>query len=209
MQTMRNMLIFAALFVLAALAPAGARPAAGPGALGEVKAVDVTLWDLELINQDGRKVKFKTDVVGDRVVVIIPFYTTCTTSYPILIYTFTRLQELLGRRLGKEVTLVSVSVDPRTDIPIRLKAFANRQKAGPGWVFLSGDKNNLAITLAGIGILFSSNLDEHNHTPFTVVGGAGMQWKRFYGYPSPELLLSNINTMVASPQRGGKSERTK
>jgi len=207
MQTMTKTLLLAALLVLAALAPTGARTAAGPGATGEVKTLDATVRDLELIDQDGRKVKFKTDVVSDRVVVVVPFYTTCTTAYPILIYTFTRLQELLGQRLGREVTLVSVSVDPRTDIPIRLKAYANRQKAAPGWVFLTGDRNNLALTLEGLGILFSSNLDEHNHTPFTVVGGAGMQWKRFYGYPSPELLLDHINTMIASPQRGGKSER--
>jgi protein SCO1/2 len=162
----------------------------------DIKTVDVKLHDLELVNQDGQKVRFKSDVVGNRIVVLIPFYTTCTTAYPILIYTFTRLQDLLGERLEKEVVLISVSVDPRTDIPVRLKAFSRRQKARPGWIFLTGERNNLTKILLGVGILFSQNLDDHNHTPFTVVGGEGRDWKRFYGFPSPELLRDHIKTLL-------------
>jgi len=172
----------------------------------DVKPVDVKLHDLELVDQDGEKVRFKRDVVGDKVVAIIPFYTTCTTAYPILIYTFSRLQDLMGDQLGREVVLVSVSVDPRTDIPVRLKAFARRQKARPGWLFLTGDKTSLAKALLGVGILPSQNLNDHNHTPLTVVGGEGRTWKRFYGFPSPELLESHIQTLLAS-KKGSAEEK--
>ena len=141
---------------------------------------------------------------GDRVVAVIPFYTTCTTAYPILIYTFSRLQKLMGEQLGKEVGLVSVSVDPRTDIPVRLKAFALRQKAKQGWSFLTGERSDLAKILLGVGILPSQNLDDHNHTPLTVVGGEGKNWKRFYGFPSPELLQSHIQTLLAVRSVPGK-----
>jgi protein SCO1/2 len=157
------------------------------------EAVPVKLLDLELVDQDGGKVKFKSDVIGDRVAVIIPFYTTCTTAFPILIFMFTRLQETLGDRLGKDVVLVSVSVDPRTDIPVRLKAYARRQKAKPGWVFLSGDRNNLGQVLLGVGVLFSPNLEDHNHIPITLVGSAHSEWRRFHGFPSPEQILGEIN----------------
>lgn len=193
----------ALLAVLALALPLAAPPARG-AAPEEVKRIGVTLEDRVLVNQDGRKVRFRSDVVGDRVTVLIPFYTTCTTSYPILVYTFTRLQELLGERLGKEVVLVSVSVDPRTDIPIRLKDFARRQRARPGWVFLTGDKTTLTMTLYGIGILFSQNLEDHNHTPFTIVGSARGEWKRFYGFPSPEMLLAQVDTLLSVPEEGGR-----
>jgi protein SCO1/2 len=164
----------------------------------DLKTVEVKLQDVEIVDQDGRKLRFKSDIVGGKVVVLIPFYTTCTTAYPILIYTFTRLQNSLGDRLGKEVVLVSVSVDPKTDIPVRLKAFARRQKARPGWIFLAGERDNLTKILLGVGILSSQNLDDHNHTPFTVVGGEGRDWKRFYGFPSPELLNSHIQNLLVS-----------
>jgi protein SCO1/2 len=170
---------------------------AGKSPSPDRESVNVKLLDVELVDQDGNKVKFKSEVVGDRIAVIIPFYTTCTTAYPILIFMFTRLQEVLGDRLGKEVVLVSVTVDPRTDIPVRLKAFARRQKAKPGWVFLSGDRIKLGQVLLGVGVLYSPNLEQHNHIPITLVGSADSDWRRFHGFPSPEQILGEINKSLA------------
>jgi protein SCO1/2 len=173
----------------------------------EAKTVNVKLLDLELVDQDGKKVRFKSEVIGDRVAAIVPFYTTCTTAYPILIFIFTRLQDMLGDRLGKEVVLVALSVDPRTDIPIRLKAFARRQKAKPGWLFLSGEMTTLSTVLAGIGIQYivGQSVDEHQHVPLTLVGDARGEWKRFYGYPPPEVLMTQINNLLAvRGESGGK-----
>lgn len=166
----------------------------------EAKNVVVELSDLELWDQDGKSLRFKSDVVGDRVAAIVPFYTNCTTAYPILIFVFGKLQELLGEQLGKEVVLISVSVDPRTDIPVRLKAFATRKKAKPGWEFVSGERSNLAKVLEGIGVQYivGQSLDEHNHIPLTMVGDPRGTWKRFYGYPSPEVLFEEIKRLLAS-----------
>ncbi len=159
------------------------------------ESLNVKIHDLDLLDQDGRKLRFKSELLGDRVAAIVPFYTTCTTAYPILIFTFSRVQEMLAERLGKEVVLISVSVDPRTDIPVRLKAFARRQKARPGWVFLTGDMGNLAQVLQGIGVQYivGQSTDEHQHIPLTLVGRPGGEWRRFYGYPSPEMLMGQIN----------------
>ena len=174
----------------------------------DVRSVPVKLHDLELVDQDGKKIKFKSEVIGDRVAAVVPFYTTCTTAYPILIFIFTRLQEMLGDRLGKEVVLVSVSVDPKTDIPVRLKAFARRQKAKPGWLFLSGEMSTLSTVLAGIGIQYivGQSLDEHQHVPLTLVGDMGGEWKRFYGYPPPEVLMGQINKSIAARVDSGKKK---
>jgi protein SCO1/2 len=160
--------------------------------------VKVELQDIELVDQDGGRVKFKSDVIGDRAAVVIPFYTTCTTAFPILIFIFTRLQDMLGERLGREVVLVSVTVDPRTDIPVRLKAFAKKQRARPGWVFLSGDRNSLGQVLWGVGVLFSSNLEEHNHIPITMVGSSWGEWRRFHGFPTPEQLMGQVEEALAA-----------
>ena len=181
-------------------------------ALGEVTAggrkVDVELHDLELWDQDGATVRFKADVIGDRVAAIIPFYTNCTTAYPILIFVFTRLQDLLGQHLGKDVVLVSVSVDPRTDIPARLKAFAAKKKAKPGWVFVSGEHSSLGKVLDGIGVqyLVGQSLDERSHIPLTLVGDPRGEWKRFYGYPSPEVLLEEIKRVLSARESGAPGQ---
>lgn len=175
--------VFAALLI----------PGLPSGAVAEgARALEAQLHDLPVVNQDGDRVLFKSEVVGDRLAVVIPFYTTCTTAYPILVFTFTRLQDLLGERLGREVVLVSVTVEPKIDTPVRMKGYARRQKAKPGWIFLGGEKQDLEKILFGIGVLPTENLVEHNHTPLTVIGGSEGQWQRFHGYPSPELLHSEI-----------------
>ncbi len=180
---------------------------AGAGRSGELlmlaqapkkESINVELHDLDLIDQDGRSVKFKRDIIGNRLAVIVPFYTNCTTNYPILIYTFSRLQQMLGERLDRDVVLISVSVDPKTDIPIRLKDFAKRNKAGEGWVFLSGERSNLGRVLWGIGVLFSTNIEEHNHVPITMVGSDGGEWRRIHGFPSPSQVLMQIEELLAA-----------
>ena len=157
---------------------------------------DVELHDVTVTDQNGTMLKFESEIVGDRIAVVIPFYTTCTTAYPILIHTFTRLQNMLADKLGKEVVLVSVSVEPKIDTPIRMKAYARRQKARPEWIFLTGEKNDLEKMLYGIRLLPSENLVEHNHNPITIVGGVKHEWRRYHGFPSPELLQAEINEIM-------------
>jgi hypothetical protein len=67
-------------------------------------------------------------------------------------------------------------------------------------VFVSGERNNLAKVLDGIGVQYivGQSLDEHNHIPLTMVGDPRGEWKRFYGYPSPEVLLEEIHRVLAS-----------
>jgi protein SCO1 len=162
---------------------------------------DVRLLDLELVDQEGNSARFKSDIVGDRIAVIIPFYTSCPSSYPILICMPSRVQERLGERLGEEVVLIAVTVDPRGDAPQRLKAYACRQKARPGWIFLTGERDNLAQVLLGACALFSPKLEAHHHIPITLVGSLWGQWKRFHGFPSPDRIMQEINRLLAVRQK--------
>ena len=82
--------------------------------------------DVELLNQDGQTMRFYSDVLKDRVVVINTFFTTCTGSCPPMNRNLEKVQEALGDRLGKDAFLVSMSVDPETDTPVRLKEYSRR-----------------------------------------------------------------------------------
>jgi len=79
----------------------GERGKTGAGPDTEVRPATVNLPDVELLDQDGNRVRFRSDVVKDRLVVIDAIYTTCPLVCPILSATFSDLQELLGDRLGK------------------------------------------------------------------------------------------------------------
>jgi protein SCO1/2 len=197
--TIAAMLVFAALNPPAAVAGSGhkgghsghAMPA--PGTAPRGKAVDIELLDLKLVDQDGRKVRFKSDVIGDRLAIIDTFYTTCDTICPILSGLFVNLQHKLGSRLGRDVLLVSISVDPGTDIPARLRKYAKRHGAKPGWIFLTGGKRSIDRVLRGIGAYVR---DYTQHAPAILVGdGRHGGWTRYYEFPKPELILGRLDEL--------------
>jgi protein SCO1/2 len=164
----------------------------------QVGEATVKLADVEVLDQDGRRLNFRKDVVGDRIAVIDTIYTTCPLICPLLSAVMLDVQGALGDRLGKEVTLVSVTVDPNTDIPPRLKEFAERWEAKPGWLFLTGAKPDVDAVLKGLDA-YATDFTEHP-AMFLVGDGKTGVWTRFYGFPSPEQIVARIEEL-----RGRKS----
>ena len=65
------------------------------------------------------------------------FFTTCTGPCPVLSSRMADLAQSVARTKGK-VKIVSITVDPETDTPERLQAYAKKYGAGTNWWFLSG-----------------------------------------------------------------------
>jgi protein SCO1/2 len=164
--------------------------------------VDVRLHDLELVTQDGERVKFKSDVIGDKLVAINFIYTSCTTICPISNAIFTQLQGMLGERQGQEVILISLSIDPARDIPRRMKKEAQKFRAKPGWIYLTGKKGIVDQVLKGLDAYYP---DYTQHPPMAIVGdGKTGTWKRYFGFPHPEHLMTMIDKLKA--ERLAKAE---
>ena len=154
----------------------------------QVRAGDrVTLIDHELVDRTGDKKRFVSEVIGDRKAVIAGIYTGCTTICPITTLIFAELQEALGDRLGEEVRLISLSVDPSNDTPARLAEAADEIGARPGWFWLTGPSALQNEVLLGIGA-YSTDVTEH--PPVFVVGdGATGEFVQLYGFPSVDEFL--------------------
>ena len=162
------------------------------------RSTEVDLRDLMLVDQDGRQVKFVSDVIGDRIVVMDFVYTSCTTICPVLSALFGQVQGKLGDHLGEDVILVSVSVDPTRDTPQRLKAYAARHQARPGWIWLTGPKTTMDDVLDGLG---AYSPDFENHPSMVLVGdGRTGEWSRFFGFPSPDRIMDQVNALQAARQ---------
>ena len=104
--------------------------------------------------------------------------------------TFARVQQKLGPAVGKEVVLISVSVDPVTDVPPRMKAYLSKFGAQPGWLFIGGAKLDVDALLRALGAYVS---DKNDHTPMILVGNekAGF-WTRAFGLASADKLAGII-----------------
>jgi len=98
--------------------------------------------DVTLINQDGKKVKFKSVMESDKLVVVDFIFGTCTTICPVLSAGYLNLQKKLGAESSK-VHLVSISIDPENDTPKVMKEYLKRYRAKPGWDFLTGSRRDI------------------------------------------------------------------
>ena len=165
------------------------------------ESADIDLRDRTLINQDGEEVRFVSDVIGDRIVVIDFVYTTCTTICPVLSALFAQLQDKLGDQLDEDVVMVSLSVDPVRDTPQRLRAYAAKHRAGDGWVWLTGAKPTVDDVLTGVGA-YSANFEEH--PPMVLVGdGRTGEWQRLFGFPNPDRIMKLVNELQERRRAGG------
>jgi cytochrome oxidase Cu insertion factor (SCO1/SenC/PrrC family) len=155
--------------------PATAHASSEPSA----KGATMDIPDVAVLDQEGNKLHFYTDLIKDKTVAINFIFTNCTTICPPLAATCARLQKEMGDKVGKDVHLISISVDPVTDTPERLKAWGAKFKAGPGWTFVTGEKQEIDKLLNALGAAVSKRED---HTPALIIGNDGKGvWTRTYG----------------------------
>ena len=158
-------------------------------------ATRMNIPDTELLDQNGRKIHFYTDLVKGQTVVINFIFTTCTTICPPLGATFARVQKELGDKVGRDVRFISISVDPATDTPERLKARGAKLHAGDGWTLLTGNKPQVDELLRALG---ASSARREDHSPTILIGNDALgTWTRSYGLASTSQLVQIINDAMA------------
>ena len=150
--------------------------------------------DVEILDEQGQKRKFYADLVKGKIVIINFVYTTCKDICPLSGDNFARLQTLLGERLGKEVYLLSISTDPETDSPLKLKAWSERFKPKAGWTFVTGEKMPMQTLLQA---LTGEGVRRGFHTPVALlINDQSGAWVRTYGLESPKRLTQILDELA-------------
>jgi len=172
----------------------------------ETQALDrLEIPDIAVVDQDGKALRFYSDLVAGRVVAVNFIFTTCTTICPPMGATFAKLQKLLGDRAGRDVRLISVSIDPVSDTPERLKAWSQKFGAGPGWTLVTGERTEINRLLKALGS-YAPNIGDHS--PLVLLGNdARHRWTRAYGLAPPAKLAELIDE-IAAPAGGVKKGST-
>ena len=109
----------------------------------------VKFANVPLLDQNGKTVRLEQDLVQGKIVVMSFIYTSCTTVCPVVSSIMGKVQKQLGARVGEEVQLVSISIDPQRDDPKRLQDYARTFQRGPGWSWLTGSPQSINETLKG------------------------------------------------------------
>jgi len=185
---LQNRIGFAVLLVTMA-AMLGPMPAnaASPGGPGYFPNAPLT-------TQDGNVVHFYDDLLKGKSVVINLIYTRCSASCPLETAKLSQVQRLLGGRVGKDIFFYSISIDPVNDTPETLKAYADKFHAQPGWLFLTGKKEDILLISKKLGL--SSLTDAANpdgHQPALMIGKeATNEWMMNSAVDNPQFLAATI-----------------
>ena len=192
----RIVLILGVALVLTVSAPAlSGESAVEPTARQTDRAAALSYFgDVELINQYGEPMRLYSDLLEGKVVVVNVFFTSCTGVCPIMAKTLERIQEWLGDRLGSQVHLVSISVDPANDTPPRVAEYAERFGAKRGWYFLTGEPSNVHAALDKLGQ--RARVPEA-HSNLLIVGNepTGL-WKKAIGLAELEDLIPVVQSVL-------------
>ena len=87
-----------------------------PTATSDVNSGPNRFPNVQLITQDGKKVRFYDDLIKGKVVALELMYTTCKYNCPLETARLAQVQKMLGDRMGKQVFFYSSRLSP-TKIP--------------------------------------------------------------------------------------------
>lgn len=126
-----------------------------------------------LYDQAGKPVRFYDDLVKDKTVIINLMYTGCGETCPANTAELAKINDLLGQRMGRDIIMVSLSIDPVADTPARLKQYWESFGAKPGWLFLTGKPGEVDRLRRELGAYDLDPLIDANptqHAGFITVG---------------------------------------
>lgn len=182
--------------LLGAGAAFGGAPDAGSG--GAVWGADY-FPDTALITHEGKKVRFFSDLIKNKVVAINFIYTNCPDACSLETARLREVQKILGERVGRDVFIYSITIDPDYDTPQVLKRYAEKFQVGPGWLFLTGKEADITLLRKKLGLYNeegrSEKLQEHNLS--NIIGNqATGQWMKSSPYENPYVLATQLGSWL-------------
>ncbi len=177
--------------------PQAAAPLAPGAASAGTRDARSYFTDLELLTQDGRKVRFYSDVLDGRTVLINVIYTNCKDACPLITQQLNEVRSRIPDLFGSRVFFVTLSSDPILDSPKLLKQFAQKQNADvAGWTFLTGRKEHIDHILKKLG---QYSEDKEDHSTLIIAGNVpAKRWTKIRP-DAPAAAIAERLTLLAGP----------
>ena len=183
------------------------RPVARPLPPNRVEMIrDANLPNIVLTDHEGRRVRFYDDLVRGRVVAINFMYASCTKTCELSSQNMARLQDLLGARLGPDLQLYSISLDPEHDGPAALSAYRDKHGAKAGWTFLAPESvADVALLRRKLGVYEPDpviDADLTSHTGMIVAGNEPRgRWTMIPSLVHPVRIAQALERLILPPEQ--------
>ena len=151
--------------------------------------------DTEVIDQNGKKQRFYSDVLKGRVVLISFIFTNCEFACPMQAQKLKQARAMMVPAIKDEVWFVTLSVDPERDTPEAMKKFAERQGVDESrWIFLTGTKENMDFLVKRLG---QYTPDIESHTTLMLAGNTiTRHWTRVMPMMPPDGIAQQMRSLV-------------
>ncbi len=170
-------------------------PLAGYAQQSEEERARQYFTDTEVIDQNGNKLRFYSDVLRNRVVLISFIFTNCDYACPMQAQKLKQTRALMVPAIKDEVWYVTLSVDPERDTPEAMKKFAEKQGLDESrWIFLTGEKRNVEFLIKKLG-QYTQNIEAH--TTLMLAGNDRTRhWTRVLPMVPPDGIAKQMRALV-------------
>ena len=152
--------------------------------------------DTKLKTQADRTVRFYSDALKGKVVLMNFVFTQCGDACPLITAKLVQAKNELGEAFGQEVRFVSISIDPHNDRPQDLAKFAKKFDAvHPEWLFLTGEPANIEAVTKKLG---AWNDDIESHSTAIIIGSPRQgKWKKVRPDAPAKAIAMELRQLVA------------
>ena len=183
-----------AAFLSVSSAPAVAGNAPADEVAAEAKARDY-FSNVELIDQNGRSLRFYDEVLKDNVVVISFIFTNCQSACPLMTRNLTMIRDMLREDERRAIQFVSISIDPLRDTPSAMKEFAQKHEADvDGWLFLTGQPDDVDFVTKRLGS-FTDDPEAHT-TTLLAANVPNAHWTKIPPNVPPNGVVARLRLLV-------------
>ncbi len=156
--------------------------------------------NVELVTHEGRRVRFYDDLVKGKIVLVSFMFTACEGICPRTTANLVQVQRALGERAGRDVFIYAITLDPEHDDPSALARYAERAKAGPGFLFLTGRHGDIERLRRKLGVYDPDpaiDADKTQHGGIVVYGNEAIgRWGAVPGIGSAEMIVRALQHVM-------------
>src|ERR1700730_16924462 len=158
--------------------------------------------DVTLRTQDNKPVRFYQDLIKGKIVTINFFYANCEGICPLVTANLVKVQRLLGKRVGQDIFMNSITLKPDEDTPAVLKENEKMHGMGPGWRLLTGKPEDIELLRKSLGFTYPNKLidqDKSQHIGNVRYGNEPlMLWAACPGMAHAKWIAESISWVVRS-----------
>ena len=155
-----------------------------------------------LRTHENKPVRFYDDLIRGKIVVINMMYAQCEGLCPPMTANLVKVQSLLGDRVGRDIFMYSLSLQPKQDTPAALRDYAAMHGAGPGWLFLTGRPREMDVLRRKLGFFDPDPVvdrDKSQHLGLIRFGNETLdRWAACAALSNPEQIVRSILWMEKS-----------